>query len=77
MEAVAEATPPHSNLYMYGDVLVLLKRCYRTTDRYDKEQTSPLASLKASASTCLAVLSKRTGLSHRSLDNASLAVAMA
>ena len=23
-----------------GDVLVLLERCYRTTDRYDKEQTS-------------------------------------
>ena len=24
-----------------GDVLALLERCYRTTDRYDKEQISP------------------------------------
>ena len=30
-----------------GDVLALLERCYRTTDRYDKEQTSPLALLEA------------------------------
>ena len=28
-----------------GNVLALLERCYRTTDRY--EQTSPLASLEA------------------------------
>ena len=58
-----------------GDVLALLERCYRTTDRYDKEQTSPLALLEAwwlSAS-----LSKRAALSQRSFDNASLAVTMA
>ena len=28
-------------------VLALLERCYRTIDRYDKEQTSPLALLEA------------------------------
>ena len=46
MEAVVEATP----LIVYvcnSDVLALLERCYQTTDRYDKEQTSPLASLEA------------------------------
>ena len=50
MEAVAEATPfiaSSSNLVCNGDVLALLERCYWTTDRYDKEETSPLASLEA------------------------------
>ena len=52
MEAVAEATSltaSSSNLVTLcnGDVLALLERCYRTTDRYDKEQTSPLASFEA------------------------------
>ena len=56
-----------------GDVLALLKRCYRTTDRHDKEQTSPLASLEAQ----WLVPFERTALSRLSFDNASLAVAMA
>ena len=52
---IAQATPltvsscSGSN-YMYvrnGDILTLLECCYWTTDRYDKEQTSPLASLEA------------------------------
>ena len=30
-----------------GDVLALVERCYRTTDRYDKEQTSLLVLLEA------------------------------
>ena len=50
MEAVAEATPliaSSSNLVCNGDILALLERCYQTTDRYDKEQISPLASLEA------------------------------
>ena len=51
MEAVAEATPliatSGSNFVCNGDVLALLERFYRTTDRYDKQQTSPLASLEA------------------------------
>ena len=47
MEAVAEATPFIANLVCNGDVLALLERCYRTTDRYNKEQTLPLASLEA------------------------------
>ena len=54
----------------------------RTTDRYDKEQTLPLASLEAlwlaPAPAQQAGLSKRAALSRRSFDqqNASLAVAM-
>ena len=78
MEAVAEATP----FIVYvcnSDVLALLERCYQTTDRYDKEQTSPLASLEARwlYSASLAGLSKHAALSCRSFNNASLAVAMA
>ena len=50
---IAQATPltasgcSGSNLVCNDDVFTLLKRRYRTTDRYDKEQTSPLASLEA------------------------------
>ena len=58
-----------------GDVVTLLECCYRTTDRYDKKQTSPVASLEAqwlSASACLAGLSKHAVLSCRSFDNASV-----
>ena len=49
MEAVAEATPLIASKVCNGDVLALLtlERCYQTTDRYDEEQTSPLASLEA------------------------------
>ena len=51
MEAVAEATPLIATKCTcakhYGDLLSLLELCYRTTDRYDKKQTSPLASLEA------------------------------
>ena len=52
IEAVAEATPliaSNCSGSYNGDVLALLERCYRTTDRYDKEQGSV-----ASASACLA-----------------------
>ena len=59
-----------------GNVLTLLERCYRTTDRY--EQTSPLTSLEARwLAPAQARLSKRAALLRRSFDNASLAVAMA
>ena len=44
MEAVAKATPLIAS---NGDVLALLKCCYRITDRYDKEQTLPLTSFEA------------------------------
>ena len=47
---ITGATPliaSSSNNVCNGDVLALLERCYQTTDRYDKEQTSPLASLEA------------------------------
>ena len=64
---------PSQQAVCNGDVLALLERCYRTTDRYDKEQTSPLASLEAR---WLAPF-ERVALSRQSFDNASLAVAMA
>ena len=35
------------SMVICGDVLALLERCYWTTDRYEKEQISPLASLEA------------------------------
>ena len=50
---IAAATPLTAsscsgfNLVCIGDVLTLLKLHYRTIDRYDKEQTLPLASLEA------------------------------
>ena len=36
-----------SNFVCNGDVFTLLECHYQTTDRYDKGQTSPLASLEA------------------------------
>ena len=54
IEAVAEATSliatSSTNFVCNGDVLTLhalLERCYRTTDRYDKVQISPLTMLDA------------------------------
>ena len=50
---IARATPltasscSGSNLVCNGNILALLERRYQTIDRYDKEQTSPLASLEA------------------------------
>ena len=52
---IAEATPLTANScsgssqVCNGDVLALLKHCYRTIDRYmyDKEQTLPLILLEA------------------------------
>ena len=76
-------TPPTKSAM--SDVLALLEHCYWTPDRYDKEQTLPLASLEletlwlAPAPAQQAGLSKRTALSRQSFNrqNASLAVAMA
>ena len=57
-----------------GNILALLEHCYRTTDRYDKEQTSPLASLEAQ---WLALAPfERVALSRQSFDDAPLAVVM-
>ena len=54
IEAVAEATSlivtSGTNFVCNGDVFTLhalLERCYRSTDRYDKVQISPLALLEA------------------------------
>ena len=49
-------TPWQSKQVCYGNVLALLERCYRTTDRY--EQTSPLASLEARFTQTLPTLSR-------------------
>ena len=63
----------------YGNVLALLERFYRTYGRY--EQTSPLASLEvwwlAPAPAWQAFRNARRFRANRSIDNASLAVAMA
>ena len=66
MEAVAEATPLIAIKYVYVCNGALLERCYRTTDRYDKEQAIDLVSRFARgsvaiASACLA--------GHRSIMN--------
>ena len=75
MEAVAEATPliaSSSNQVCNGDALALLKPCYRTTGRYDKEQTLPLVLLEAR---WLAPF-EHAASSCQSFDNTFLAVAI-
>ena len=79
MEAVAEATP--LSVRVHCDILALLECCYRTTDRHNIKRTDIASRFAqgsvASASACLAGLSKCAALSRPSFDNTSLAVAMA
>ena len=66
---------PHSN-YVYvcnGDVLALLERCYWTTDRYDKQQATDLASRfargsVATANACLAGAARRFRADRSTID---------
>ena len=76
IEAVAEATPLIASALAPSMATFSLcsNVCYRTTDKYDKEQILPLALLEArlTPAFCLAGLSKRAALSRRSFNNASL-----
>ena len=54
---IAEATPLLATKCTYvhnGDILALLERCYRTTDRYGKQQATDLASRFARGSVAIA-----------------------
>ena len=60
-----------------GDVLALLERCYQTTDRYDKEQILPLASLEAQWLAPVPAQQASRNAQRFRANNASLAVARA